>query len=261
MNKPFYLTKISDVGTSNPIVARLTAGLPEIVELVRLNKEDKQKIKDLLFDISQELIEAEKCALEVIQEIEQIEARISLAAEKQQPCEMPTSIESALSLNRSRDFLKYSLSSFRKLGQIISVIFKIGNKEHRFWNVINDLKKNGSDSEVLNVLLHYKPWYQKVIDLRDDDEHRSASTAFLLNYEVKKGVDFYYLERPSFNEGTKVYDFLSSSLKILLLFCEDVVVSSLVDYLPEMIEVVEIPESQRNSKCPKRFRLTLPGHP
>jgi hypothetical protein len=97
--------------------------------------------------------------------------------------------------------------------------------------------------------------------LRDDDEHHSSSQGFLLNYEIKKGDGFYYLERPRFNAGTKVYDFLVDSLKMLLPFCEDLVLSSLIERLPEMVDVVEIPEHQRNPQCPQRFRLTLQGHP
>ena len=48
---PFYFTKIADVGTSNPIIARLTVGLPEIIHIIQMSKDDKQKIIDSLFDI------------------------------------------------------------------------------------------------------------------------------------------------------------------------------------------------------------------
>lgn len=104
----FYFTKISDVGTSNPIVARLTAGWPDIIKLTTLPEQDKQQVVDLLFEIAQELIQTEKCALEVIQEIQQIETKISQEAMRSSGAQIPQTIESALSLNRAREFLKYS---------------------------------------------------------------------------------------------------------------------------------------------------------
>lgn len=257
---PFYLTKISDVGTSNPIVARLTAGLPEIINIAKLSVENRQKVTDLLFDISQELIEAEKAAVEVMQEIEQIEAKISQLKEKTPNLQMPQVIDSVLSLNRARDFLKYSQGAFRRLGRIMSIIFDIGDKEHRFGYIITELeKKIPADAEILEVLKHYRTWSQKVSDLRDRDEHYRGSASFLLNYEIKQGDGFCYLERPRFYDDTPVYQFLGQSLKMLLPFSEELVVCALEEYLPEVVEVVEIPIDKRNAQCPKRFRLNVRG--
>lgn len=257
----FCFTKISDVGTSNPIVVRLTAGLSDIIKITTLTEQDKQQVVDLLFEISQELIQAEKCALEIIQEIQQIETKISQEAMCTSGAQIPQTIESALSLNRAREFLKYSQAAFRRLGRIISVIFKIGNKEHKFWNALKALKKVvDSDAPVIEVILYYKPWYQKVIDLRDKDEHDTSLQSFLLNYEIKKGDGFYYLERPRFYDETKVCEFLKTSLSMALPFFEDLVLACLIEFLPDMIEVIEIPSHERDPQCPKRFRVTLTGH-
>lgn len=98
------------------------------------------------------------------------------------------------------------------------------------------------------------------MDLRDKDEHDTSLQSFLLNYEIKKGDGFYYLERPRFYDETKIYGFLKTSLLMALPFFEDLVLASLIEFLPEMIEVVEIPSHERNPQCPKRFRVTLAGH-
>lgn len=258
---PFYFTKIADGGTSNPIIARLTVGLPEIIHIIQMSKDDKQKIIDSLFDISEALIEAEKSALQVIEEINRIESKLAEKTKMNAFPDHPKVIDSVLSLNRARDFLKYSKAAFRKLGKIISISFKIENHEHKFGHAVEALKKNiASDSNIFEIFSHYKPLYKKIMDLRNDDEHDKDIESFLLNYEIKQGDGFYYLDRPRFYDDTKVYELLVNSLSLILPFCEDLVLACLIDYLPEMIEVVEIPQEKRNLQCPKRFCLTLSGH-
>lgn len=258
---PFYFTKISNVGTSNPIVARLSCGFQDIIKLARLPKEDRQKITDSIFDISEALLEAENCAQQVITEIKGIEKRITRESIKNTTYRHPEAIESVLSLNRVRDFLKYSKSAFRKLGRIISISFKISNNEHRFENTKEELRKNKvNDTFIFDIFSHYKPLYQKIMKLRNDDEHDKDIDEFLFNYKIKMNNNFYYLERPHLYDGTNIYDFLKKSSSLLLSFCEDIVVACLVDHLPEVVEIIEVPLQDRDPKCPKRFRVTLAGH-
>jgi hypothetical protein len=257
---PFYFTKTSDAGTSNPIVARISAGLSEIVKIAQLTSESRQQITDLLFDISRELLEGEKASAQVIREIETIERGLPQKMKNLPNGSIPTSIDSVLSINRARDFLKYSQSAFRKLGCIISVAFQIGNKEHRFWNISKELSKILSpEAQIFEIIEHYKKWYEKVMGLRDADEHHRSSKPFLINYEIKSTKDHCYLERPMFHDKTPVYEFLVESSKMLLLFCEDLILSVLIEYLPDPVEIVEIPLEKRNPAYPKRFKITLSG--
>lgn len=260
MNTPFYFTKISDVGTSNPIVARISVGLSEIVKIVQLSPESRQRITDLLFDISQELLEAEKASVEVVSEIETIEHELPEKVKNLPPGSIPTSIDSVRSINRTRDFLKYSKSAFGKLGRIISVAFQIGDKEHKFWNIAKELTAIlPNEAQIFEIIEHYKKWYDKVIDLRNTDEHHRSPQKFLINYEIKTTKDYRYLERPMFYDKTPVYQFLIESSQMLLLFCEDLILSTLIEHLPDPIQIVEIPAEQRNQTCPKRFKITLSG--
>jgi hypothetical protein len=111
----FYWTKISDAGTSNPIIARIANGFSEILTLTTFSKEAKQEITDCLFRISEEMLEAEKAALEILEEIKVIEEKI-LESNQNDKREISKLISSVMSLNRVRDFLKYSIASFNQLG-------------------------------------------------------------------------------------------------------------------------------------------------
>ena len=142
------------------------------------------------------------------------------------------------------------------MGKIISIrFFKVENHEHKFGLAVEALKKNiASDSNIFEIFLHYKPLYKKIMDLRNNDEHDKDIESFLFNYEIKQGDGFYYLDRPRFYEGsTKVYELLVNSLSLILPFCEDLVLSCLIDYLPEMVEVVEVPREKRNLSVPKKI--------
>jgi len=46
---------------------------------------------------------------------------------------------------------------------------------------------------------------------------------------------------------------------MLLLFCEDLILSVLIEHLPDPVEIIEIPLDKRNPACHKRFRITLSG--
>lgn len=58
-------------------------GLDDVLKLVRLPDEDKKKINGLLFEISGELVEAERCALKIVKEIQEIESRLPQKVKKQ----------------------------------------------------------------------------------------------------------------------------------------------------------------------------------
>jgi hypothetical protein len=113
----------------------------------------------------------------------------------------------------------------------------------------------------LEILKAYKPWYEKVMELRNEDEHPKRSGSFLVNYTVVVRSTFFGLNGPVFYDGTPVYGFLEASVKYILPFCEELILSLMVKHLPEMpmLDVVEIPELKRNMECPKRFKVVPRG--
>jgi hypothetical protein len=253
----FGFTKISDQGPSNPIIARIAIGLTEILKLTELTQEEKAKITFILYELSKDLVNAERSALKVIQEIEEIEASNLLQSFNQ-------NFRSALTLDEVMTHIKYCKSGLRRVAQIIDLIaIKTDMKEAHF-HVI--LKKMELDKEKFkDVLVEYKKilevnrdWYLLIIDLRNDDEHREPTDDFLRNYHMLNGS----LEKPQLipmdnKQPIPVYEFLNKSIRCSLSFCEDLIVLFLLIHLPKYprLELLEIPLSQRNIQCPKKFKI------
>ncbi len=259
----FIFTKTSDTGSSHPINARIAIGLAEILKLTKLTLEQKATITFILSELSQDLIRAEKSALKVMQEIEDIEASILLQASNK----TPSDFRSALSLDDVMIFIKYSKSGLRRVAQIIDLTTTNNNIiDAYFDNILKNLKKhNAKFKDVLDeyekILEAHKDWYPLLIDLRNDDEHRNPTDDFLRNYHILN----YYLERPQLiPRGNKkpilVYAFLRKSVACALPFCEDLILLFLSIHLPDIpLELIEIPLSERNPQCPKRFKIIPTG--
>jgi hypothetical protein len=117
------------------------------------------------------------------------------------------------------------------LGFMFPILYGITYKEHRFDHVLTELKKiSTSDAAILEVMSHYKAWYERIMHLRDADEHpmKINGKSLLNNYQIKNVGGIHYLERPSFYDGLLIHTFLKNSLMMLLHFCEDVVLVGLV---------------------------------
>ena len=107
-----------DVGTANPIVARMSIGLFEIIEFSQLSKEKKEKLKSNGFDIMKLLILAEKTAKPIIEEITKVMEDIKKNGIKTQSNDRCINVPSATSIDDSRAFIKYA----KHLGRIFRKI-------------------------------------------------------------------------------------------------------------------------------------------
>ena len=69
MKMIFRIQKISDTGTGNPIVARMSIGIFEIIEFSSLDESKKERLKSNCFEIMDFLVLAEKTAKPILEEI------------------------------------------------------------------------------------------------------------------------------------------------------------------------------------------------
>ncbi len=258
---PFYSTKIMDVGTSHPVMARIACGISDLLDHSELSKEKKTNLKDLCFDIATDLIEAEKQAKPVIQEIKKIEKNLESAKSTTRP----DSIESVISIENTRSFLKFGKSALRKFACALAIIFDEGFNDPKFKDISEKLKKKltGSPGEeflILKILEHYQPFADELVGRRNEDEHGHYSKVFLLNYSIEKHKGYLILRRPCFKDKTHIFEYLKQATPMLLHFIEESLMAAVSMNLNPLIAICEIPEERRDPKSPKRFRLDLYGH-
>lgn len=259
---PFYWTKVMDVGASHPVMARIASGIPELMDLWQVTEDKKEQSRDLCYDIAKNLIEAEKQALPVIHEIETIESNL----EKTRPTTRPNSIESVLSIENTRSFLKFAKAALEKFANLIGIIFDKDVPKPKFEDIYNWLSKklfNDKEEEylILKILRHYQPFADELVGRRNREEHpHKRGEIFITNYEIKKAKDAFILERPCFIDKVPILEYLKNALHMLLHFIEETLVAAISINLHPVVGVFEIPQEKRNPQYPKRFRLDLPGH-
>ena len=69
----FYFQQILDEGTSNPIVARTHVQWSELLKLCRLEKEKKDDLRSIFFDITKAILAANKEATPLFEELRSID--------------------------------------------------------------------------------------------------------------------------------------------------------------------------------------------
>lgn len=259
---PFYWTKVMDVGTSHPIIARISSGISDLLHLWQVSDDKKRQTRDLCYDIARDLIEAEKQALPVIREIEEIEANL----EKVMPTTRPNSIESVLSIENTKSFLKFSKAALKKFANLLGIIFEKDFPEPKFKDINDWLAKklfNEQEEEylILKILKHYQPFGDELVARRNREEHpHKKGEIFVMNYEIKKNKEAFILVRPCFYDKVPVLEYLKNTMHMSLHFIEEALVAAISINLHPAIAVFEIPTDKRNPQFPKRFRLDLSGN-
>lgn len=250
-----------DVGASHPVIARISSGISDLLDLWQVSEDKKRQTRDFSYNIAKDLIEAEKQALPVIREIEAIEANL----ERTRPTTRPNSIESVLNIENTRSFLKFAKAALEKFANLIGIIFEKDFSKPKFKDINEWLTTRFSTEKkeylLLDILKHYQPFADKLVGLRNREEHpHKKGEIFVTNYEIKKLKGTLILERPCFIGNIPVLEYLKNALPMLLHFIEEGLVAAISIDLHPAVAVFEIPQDKRDPKYPKRFRLNLPGH-
>jgi len=248
-----------DVGTSNPIVARTSLGLFEIIEFSSLSKDKKEDLKSSCYEIMKLLVLAEKNAQPIIEEIERILAEISKVGISTQSHGRCINVPSALNIEHSRSFIKYAKQVLQKVAENINIIFGKSYNGPRF-DIIRDdfVKEFGNDCIVTKLLIDDQLWIKEIIDLRNEDEHPKTGKPYCSNFDVNRDKDGRVIVTlPKFFNGIQIASGLKAYSYNLLTFAEEITAYSLLKFFPKIATIYEIPEDQRNIKAPIRFRIGL----
>lgn len=253
------LQKDMDVGTGNPIVARMSIGLFEIIDFADLPKEKKEKLKANCYDIMKLLVLAEKTAKPIIEEINGIVEDIKRTGIKTQSNGRCINLPSATTIDNSRSFIKYAKQVLQKVAENINIIFDKNYQGPRFHKIRDDfIKEFGTDFIVTKLLIEDQSWIKKIIDLRNEDEHPNTGKPYCKNFDVNQDINKkFVVTLPTFFEGTQIANALEVYSHDLLTFAEEITVHSLERFFPDIATIYEIPEDNRDSSVPKRFRIGL----
>lgn len=200
------LQKDMDVGTSDPIVARMTIGLFEIIEFSSLSKDKKEKLKSNCYDIMKLLVLAEKTAKPIIEKINKIVEDIKINGVKTQSNGRCINVPSATSVDGVRAFIKYAKQVLQEIAENINIIFDKQYNGPHFHRIRDDfISEFGNDFIVSRLLIEDQSWIKKIVDLRNEDEHPQTGKPYCNNFDVTRDKDGKFIVTlPTFFEGTQI---------------------------------------------------------
>jgi len=267
----FKIQKLMAVGTSNPIVAALTMGLDDIIQIANISKANKGIINTTNFNIVQNLTKAEKIGLRICGNINLVIDNLNKTGIQTQSCERCINLPSTDGLDDIREFLKYCKQSLQELVKIINLFCDTGCTNPRYDKISIKLREHYGENNPLFLLVKHDhdDWLKKLLDLRNADEHpenniptgKSLYYDFDINWsdENKKWI----VEMPHFFERTSVYDVIKTSIHNILTFAEEINILLLEKHMPTMVQICKVPDDQQSRWGGRRYitQLKPPFYP
>lgn len=257
---PFSFVKISDYGTSNPIVARTSYQSQQLLNLYAFDKEFEKLRSEVMWKIQQRLLDCYKISSSLIEEIKNNNILFKEKA-KDDPSFHPWIMDLDTSLE---SFFQSAKLSLRDIGGIIKLFFgkDFGHKYHKALEWAK--KQFGEDDHLTKTLSYYSEWITEVIVIRNAIEHPNDQPRGRLhidNFCMRRSNSRVELREPSWHltddRPNIVSTVLPTIVKQLLRLSEELYVTSLIkQYTPIDVKIEEIPEEQRDKSAPVRFRAT-----
>ncbi|OJF68045.1 hypothetical protein BK026_04210 [Alteromonas sp. V450] len=264
----FVLKQLADVGSANPIVARLSLQFSSILDFYQLDDEFKKAICGILHDdIQKRLISCDKIATEIVSEIETAITALQESGLKTQSAGRVIEFPHILNLEvRLASYLYNAKSCLRDALKIYNKFFGSTFTEARFDNAICWAKKEFGENDPIVKFLKkdHDLWIHKVVKMRNAAEHPGGHSGHLhiKNFEVDTTSTPPLIHEPLWylndEQPTPIRGDLHVFVNNILELTEDIVLSALSKQeKPESGSILEIPEVQRREEAPIRFRIGL----
>ena len=256
----WQIQQISDVGTSNPIVARMAIGIMKIIDFSTLDKNRKENLKANCFEIMNLLTLAEKTAKPIVEEIAKIKEQINAKGIQTQSFGRCIDVPAALRIEDARVFIKYAKQGLHEIAENINIIYDKKFDGPHFHKIQDYFISEFGENFIISKLLNEdQAWIKQIIDLRNEDEHPKTGKSFVNNFNVQpKAPGGFTIFLPTFFNGIQIASALEVFSHNLLTFAEEITVFSLTEkFFPAIATVYEIPAAERNQDSPIRFRVGL----
>lgn len=255
----WQITQMMDVGTDNSIVARLSVGLFDLLQIAQLPKEKKEAIQEYCLEIMRSLVQAEKAAKPLMDEIHGIEAKLATEGAKTQNGGRVIETPGVLLLDNTRVFLKFSKQALQHLAKALGILLEKDFNGPHFHKILERANERlGENHVVTRLLKEDQDWLKEINALRNEDEHPQSGKPFTSGFSISRLQDGKFLiDVPRFFNNAPILNSLEVYIHNLLTFAEELLAHMLEEFFPKMVRVYDIPEDQRNRSNPVRYRIGL----
>jgi hypothetical protein len=270
---PFEFKKALEHGTTNPIVARLSLQILEILKQCNASKGIQDKVGDLYMNSLQ------KKLLRCWEIEERFKKEFAAAVGKYKPpasANAPVEVPQIARLDEEcHNFLYEAKNFIRDLLQVVNHLygttFEEASEFFRAKKGTQSLvelaeKTFGADDGKTKMLKEAVPSIEELISMRNAVEHPDGFSGKLVIANFTLGADR-KIDEPTWHrekdgeiagEPSSIRADMETYIHNLLTLGEDVFVSWASDHLqvPDMMRVAFIPEDKRNPLCPIKWTVT-----
>jgi hypothetical protein len=264
----FQVRQIADVGSSNPIVARLAFQWIEILRWFELPKGTSNAVFETMHGhVMPRVVECEKISKELTGEIGEIQAEIDRDGINFKSGGRVVEVPTILRLSeRAEDYLYKAKLVLRDFSKIFEHIFNITKTTGNYDKISKAIEEKFGRIELSKKIAEDSAtWIRQIREMRDAVEHEDATGAplrinnFSFDFSDPENI---VAHEPYWFLRNKPATLISKDMAIfnynLLTFCEETLLQSLLQLpLKAPIRFVEIPEGERNPSSPIRFRPDL----
>lgn len=252
VSRPFQLKKVADVGTANPLVARLDTQMFDLVDALGLPKADRDTILEHTHVGSQWFLRAEQNK----NEYALLSGRFMARAVTGTGIRVQGAALAILEPLNLGDYyqlflidLTIGLRLFFKAAGLVLTGRPIG------WHDLKaTVEQSFAHGHPLRVLIDkHGGWSKTLYDDRGDVEHDPYMfTGFQVGTNPQGD---HFLLRPRGADGRPLEEIMETYFQDGFAFAEELVAFAIESQLPPGRQVIEIPEPQRNSRAPVRFQV------
>jgi hypothetical protein len=260
-----YIKQISDVGTSNPIVARLSIQTNQILQFFFIDEKLKEEIYGVLgVNVQNRLISCFKIYSYIDNEIMKIDKEIT--EKGLQKNGIAVNVPTILDLNeKCENFLYQAKSALRDLSELLNIFYDCTFNEARYDKVYNwATEKFGATDDLTKLIRNdHDIWIKRIVSMRNAIEHPGGYSGEL----TIKNIEFLNkttLSEPKWilnnEKESSILKDMNTFISNMIEFCEELFVTSLNKLDTDMpIVFYEIPVEERDSSCPIRLKANV--HP
>jgi len=266
----FTVKKVSDHGTSNPIVARLSVQTSELIKFYPIGKELREDIFGIFHQkIQPRLLQCYELKENLLSELTKIGNEFKKEGIQTQSSGRVATVPQVMRLSENcENYLYNAKSSLRDLACIFEPLFGKKFTEARYDKIYKWSKSKFGENDNLTGIIKqdHDFWIKKIVTMRNAVEHPGGYSGNLHIHNIEIASDPKTKEpalvQPTWHlndeQPVPILNDFETFIWNLLEFAEDILVLSFDKFDKKFpIVIARIPENERDPKCPVRLRMTL----
>jgi len=255
--------EFSNFGASDEIVARTSLQTRDLIGSFPLAEEVRNTLVDVALTVQKRLVACQEIALAFEASVDGAIARLGSADIIGEQDESLVTIPGVPDLEAKVEMFLYQAKlAIRDIGQLYEPLvgqhFGQNFKEFADWAAVTW----GEGDLLVQMLQSDRPWIGRVISFRDAIEHpkHRRGPLAIRNFTVAKSANGFSLIAPSWGQGggplTTIGPEMRTVVNNLLTFYEELLAGLLMKLEgTTWLEIIAIPEAERDPAMPVRFRV------